>query len=79
LDEFREPLVIEADEFTPIRSFKAHGRRLTTHTLETVNELEPTPRAESLPEADEETEPDLSEEAPTDVETSSEDRPMTLF
>jgi topoisomerase-4 subunit A len=79
LDEFREPLVIEADEFTPIRSFKAHGRRLTTHTLETVNELEPTPRAESLPEADEETEPEVNEEAPTEVETDSDDRQMTLF
>ena len=45
-DSFREPMVIEADEFIGVKGFKAKGKRLTTFTLETVNELEPTRQPE---------------------------------
>lgn len=45
-DAFRDPLVVEADEFIAVKGFKARGKRLTTYTLETVNELEPTRRPE---------------------------------
>ena len=45
-DAFRDPLVLEADDFVAIKSFKAKGKRLTTYTLDTVNELEPTRRPE---------------------------------
>ena len=45
-DAFRDPLVVEADDFVAIKSFKAKGKRLTTYTLDTVNELEPTRRPE---------------------------------
>lgn len=41
-DSFREPLVIEADEFIAVKGFKAKGKRLTTYAIDTVNELEPT-------------------------------------
>ena len=57
-DSFREPMVIEADEFIGVKGFKAKGKRLTTFTLETVNELEPTRQ----PEQPQETE--MSEEEP---------------
>lgn len=40
-DSFRDPLVIDADEFIAVKGFKAKGKRLTTHTVKTVNELEP--------------------------------------
>lgn len=40
-DSFREPLLIDADEFIAIKGFKAKGKRITTCTVETVNELEP--------------------------------------
>ncbi len=40
-DDFREPIEIDADEFIGIKSFKARGKRLTTFTLESVEELEP--------------------------------------
>ncbi|WP_321519709.1 DNA gyrase/topoisomerase IV subunit A [uncultured Bacteroides sp.] len=41
-DSFRDPLIIDADEFISIKSFKAKGKRITTFTIGTINELEPT-------------------------------------
>ena len=49
-DSFREPLIVEADEFIAVKGFKAKGKRLTTYTLDTVNELEPTRQPEPEPE-----------------------------
>ena len=40
-DAFREPLVIDAEEFVGVKGFKAKGKRLSTFEIETVNELEP--------------------------------------
>ena len=57
-DAFRDPMVVEADEFIAVKGFKAKGKRLTTYTLDTVNELEPTrspePGTLPAPEADDE-------------------------
>lgn len=39
-DSFREALLIEADDFVGIKSFKAKGKRLTTYRIDTINELE---------------------------------------
>ena len=41
-DSFRDPMVIEADEFIAVKGFKAKGKRINTYTVETINELEPT-------------------------------------
>lgn len=41
-DNFREPLLIDADEFIAVKGFKAKGKRITTYAVETINELEPT-------------------------------------
>ncbi|MFG6386782.1 MAG: DNA gyrase/topoisomerase IV subunit A [Muribaculaceae bacterium] len=40
-DDFREPLIVDADEFIGTKSFKARGKRLTTYALAAVEELEP--------------------------------------
>ena len=40
-DSFREPLLIDADEFIAVKGFKAKGKRITTYTIDTINELEP--------------------------------------
>lgn len=55
-DSFREPLIIEADEFIAVKGFKAKGKRITTFTLSTINELEPTrfPESQDIPEEKEE-------------------------
>ncbi len=40
-DSFREPLIIEAEEFVGVKGFKAKGKRISTYDIQTVNELEP--------------------------------------
>ncbi|HJC96622.1 MAG TPA: DNA gyrase/topoisomerase IV subunit A, partial [Candidatus Phocaeicola gallinarum] len=51
-DSFREALVIEASDFVGIKSFKAKGKRLTTYTVDRIEELEPTRMPEPEPEDD---------------------------
>jgi topoisomerase-4 subunit A len=41
-DSFREPLIIDAEQFVGVKSFKAKGKRIATYEIATVNELEPT-------------------------------------
>ena len=59
-DNFREPMVVEADEFIAVKGFKAKGKRLTTYTIETINELEPTRQ----PEPSQKTEEQEADEEP---------------
>ena len=35
-------MVIDAEEFIAVKGFKAKGKRITTYTVDTINELEPT-------------------------------------
>ena len=59
-DSFRDPMVIEADEFIAVKGFKAKGKRLTTFTIDAINELEPTRQPEAHPEAEaQEEEPEI--------------------
>lgn len=55
-DSFREPMIVDAGEFVGVKSFKAKGKRLTTFTIDKIEELEPIMREEEpevLSEADE--------------------------
>lgn len=45
-DAFREPLVVDAEEFIGVKSYKAKGKRLSTFTVKTIKELEPVRFAE---------------------------------
>ena len=52
-DAFREALIIDAEEFIGVKSYKAKGKRLTTFEVATIKELEPlrfTPIKEEAPE-----------------------------
>ena len=70
-DNFREPLVIEVDEFIGVKSFKARGKRLTTFEIDEIIELEPT----KLPPP-----PEIEEEPATDTITNDEEpEQLTLF
>ena len=40
-DAYRETLIVDAEEFIGIKSYKAKGKRLSTFDVETINELEP--------------------------------------
>jgi topoisomerase-4 subunit A len=55
-DSFREPLIIDAEEFISVKSFKAKGKRISTFTIDAVNELEPTRFPEPDSEENKETE-----------------------
>jgi len=85
-DAYREALVVDAEEFIGVKSYKAKGKRLTTFEVETINELEPirfappkeenTNSGEENGENSEETE-DISE-ANENLETpTSEEIPET--
>ena len=63
-DSFREPMVIEADEFIAIKGFSAKGKRITQYTIEKITELEPLRKEEPITPATTE------EETPTDGQLS---------
>ena len=70
IDSFREPIIVEAEEFVVARGVKARGKRLTTHQVETINELEPT----RYPETPKESEPEETTE-PETVTTETPENP----
>ncbi len=53
-DEFRDPMIVDAEEFIAVKGFKAKGKRLTTYTVATINELEPVRLPEPAPDRQEE-------------------------
>ena len=55
-DDFRDPLILDADEFISVKSFKAKGKRITTFTVDQVIELEPIRQPEPIEEVVEEKE-----------------------
>ena len=76
-DDFRDPLEIDAEQFIGQKSFKAKGKRITTLTVATIEELEPT----RLPEEDTESADspdalDASEDAGAMDTPESEDSDM---
>ena len=64
-DAFRDPLIIDAEEFIGVKSFKAKGKRISTYTVETINELEPLRKEIPQPEVPE-------AELPDDTDTDSQ-------
>ena len=45
-DSFREAMIVDAGDFVGVKSFKAKGKRLTTFTVEQIEELEPVVKDE---------------------------------
>ncbi len=76
-DSFREPMVIEVDEFIATKSFKARGKRLTTFEIDEIIELEPTrqpiaPEPEEEPSESTAAEASISPTQPTLFDTDEE-------
>ena len=67
-DAYREALIVDAEEFIGVKSFKAKGKRLTTFDVESINELEPIrfkeeeASSENEDESGIDTEPDSNDE-----------------
>ncbi len=66
-DEFREPLVIDAEEYIGVKSFKAKGKRITTYEVGSIEETEPREvpddEPETLPSVDIDTEQSGTDDA----------------
>ncbi len=54
-DSFREPIILEAEEYIGVKSLKAKGKRITTFCIEKIEELEPTRQPEVKEPAEAET------------------------
>lgn len=80
-DSFREPLIIDVDEFISVKGFKAKGKRLTTYTLSTINELEPTrfPEKDSNINQDNDLDENTNEENGEDDFLDQNEGQMKLF
>lgn len=74
-DSFREAQIIEASDFVGVKSFKAKGKRLTTYSVDRIEELEPTRMSE--PEILEED--DDNDSVDTNVPEEEENGQMKLF
>lgn len=72
-DEFRGSMVIDAEEFIAVKSFKAKGKRISNYAIGSVVEIEPReiPVADNveLPAGD-----DVVEETPVDEKSDDEVR-----
>ena len=51
-DSFREPFEVDGETFIAVKSYKAKGKRLTTWTVENVEELQPLRMPADKPTAD---------------------------
>jgi len=72
-DAYREVLIVDAEEFIGIKSYKAKGKRLTTFEVETINELEPVRFAPTKEESTEDNIGDKSKQENEDVENTEVD------
>ena len=79
-DSFREPMVVNAAEFIAVKGFKAKGKRLTTYSVATINELEPLRQEDdSVVEDDSSVETDTFMDSNVDKPEDSASGQMTLF
>lgn len=74
-DSFREAQIIEASDFVGVKSFKAKGKRLTTYSVDRIEELEPT----RMPEPEILEEDDDNNSVDTNVPEEEENGQMKLF
>lgn len=72
-DSFREKLIIDADEFISVKSFKAKGKRITTFNVETIREIEPVRFPEKVEEVSEGSQVDLDDDEDNTNDVSDTD------
>ena len=79
-DAYRETLIVDAEEFIGVKSYKAKGKRLSTFEVETINELEPirfntpapAPSNDEGSEDDDDNNGGENNEGPEDIELNGE-------
>jgi topoisomerase-4 subunit A len=68
-DSFREPLIIDVDEFISVKSLKAKGKRITIFEVAKIREIEPT----RFPEQEED---NTAPQPNIDIEPEEEEKPI---
>ena len=71
-DSFREPFEVDGETFIAVKSYKAKGKRLTTWTVENVEELEPLRMPADKPTADAEQPDGETPQTASDIEQQPE-------
>ena len=71
-DSFREPLIIDAEEFISVKGFKAKGKRVSTYEVETINELESTRFAPAQAQEETTDEESLESSNEEDIQSDSD-------
>ena len=72
VDDFREPMDIEAEDFIGVKSFKAKGKRITTCNVDRIEELEPTRWPEAVNTEDTENTETIEDEAEEELQSQEE-------
>ena len=79
-DAFREPFVIDAEEFIGVKTFKAKGRRITNWEVDAITEVEPRePAPVEEPQPDETTAPSSTDGTIASTEGISQDEVLDSF
>ena len=73
VDDFREPIEVDAEQYIGVKSFKAIGKRITTLHIGKVEELEPTRTPEVVEEKSDEGNSDDGNEAGDNDENGEPD------
>ena len=67
-DAFREPLIIDVEDFIGVKSLKAKGKRITTYEVADIQEIEPTRFPE--PEEENHNQPEI------EIEPEEDEKPL---
>ena len=78
-DAYREPMEIDAEQFIAVKGFKAKGKRISTWTIGSIEELEPQrfPEPEETEEAEDTEETEEAEITDEGDEQETSDSPET--
>ena len=81
-DAYREPMEIDAEQFIAVKGFKAKGKRISTWTIGSIEELEPQrfPEPEETEEEAEETEEaEITDEGDEQETSDSPETPSDIY
>lgn len=75
-DNFREPLIIDAEEFIAVKSFRAKGRRVSNYVIDSIAEIEPRQVEENPDESP--IEPVIAmENVSVEADSEAEEQPLS--
>ena len=78
-DAYREPMEIDAEQFIAVKGFKAKGKRISTWTIGSIEELEPQrfPEPEETEDAEDTEDAEITDEGNEPETSDSPETPST--